>query len=188
MLDKSHLTNSKPEEKTVLFLRRHWISIMKLVFITLVAVIAPLALRLMLGYTAPKLIAAPSADAISAVFFSMYYLAVLTFFFQEFIDYYLDTWIVTTERIIDIEQRGLFNRVSSEMHLPSVQDSSAEITGFLQTFLDYGNVHIQSAGEEQRFVFRNVPHPERVRVTILKLAEQDRLREEHQAPAGMSNK
>lgn len=182
MLDKTHLPNSRPDEKTVLFLRRHWVGVIRLAGITLIAGIAPLALRFMLGYTAPELITATGSDAITTVFFSVYYLAVLTFFFQEFIDYYLDTWIVTTERIVSIEQHGLFNRVSSEMHLPLIQDSSAEIRGFLKTFLDYGDVFIQSAGEAQRFIFKNVPHPERVRITILRLAEKDRISESHSAP------
>lgn len=183
MLDKKHLPNSLPEETTVLFLRRHWITLFSLTSITLIAVIAPLALRFMLGYIAPDLVTAPASDAVSAVLFSMYYLAVLTFFFQEFIDYYLDTWIVTTERIINIEQQGLFNRVASEMHLPLIQDSSAEIKGMIQTFLDYGDVHIQSAGESQRFNFKNVPHPEQVRMTILQLAEKDRMNPKHSPPA-----
>ncbi|HJN85102.1 MAG TPA: PH domain-containing protein [Patescibacteria group bacterium] len=183
MLHTAHLPNSRPGEKTVLFLRRHWVGVVKLVAITLTAAIAPVLVQFMLGYVAPAALAAPAADAISAVFLSIYYLAIITFFFQEFIDYYLDTWIVTTERIINIEQHGLFQRVASEMHLPLVQDSSAEIKGALHTFLDYGDVHIQSAGEAKRFHFKNVAHPERVRVTILRLAENDRLREEHKPPS-----
>ena len=76
------------------------------------------------------------------VFLSIYYLATVSFFFQEFIDYYLDTWIVTTERVIDINQRGLFNRTAAEMHIALVQDATTEVRGMLGTFLDYGHVFV----------------------------------------------
>ena len=55
----------------------------------------------------------------------------MAFAFIEFTDYYLDTWIVTTERIISIEQKGLFERTASELDLISVQDATAEVHGFL---------------------------------------------------------
>jgi hypothetical protein len=182
MIDSKHLPNGAPGEKTVLFLRRHWIGVVKLSIVAVIAGLAPLVIRIIIGYIAPGILEAPVTDAVTAVFLSMYYLTVLTFFFQEFIDYYLDTWIVTRERIINIEQHGLFKRVSSEMHMTLVQDSSAVVKGFLHTFLDYGDVHIQTAGEAKRFHFKNVPHPERIRNTILKLAERDRIREEHNPP------
>ncbi len=166
-----------------MFLRRHWIELVKLFLATFLAALAPPILRVMFEYVAPSILNTPITDAVTAVFLSIYYLTVLTFFFQEFIDYYLDTWIVTTERIINIEQKGLFKRVASETHVGLIQDSSAEIKGMIRTFLDYGDVHVQTAGEAKRFHFKSVPHPERIRNTILKLAERDRIREDHQAPS-----
>jgi hypothetical protein len=47
-----------------------------------------------------------------------------------------------------------------------------------RTFLDFGNVFIQTAGEKTRFVFKNVPHPERVKETIIELINNYRLRRE----------
>ena len=154
---------------------------LKLVCITIVAAIAPALVAWLLGQALPNLLTSPAGGAAATVFLSIYYLAVVTFFFQEFIDYYLDTWIVTNERIINIEQHGLFNRVASEMHISLVQDVSAEIRGALHTFLNYGDVHIQTAGSAKRFHFKAVGDPEQIRRTILHLAEKDRLHE-HRAP------
>ncbi len=178
MLHLDHLPNSKPGEKTILFLRRHWIGVLKLSFFTALAALAPIVIAWLLGQTMPDLLGSAAGDAAASVFLSIYYLAIVTFFFQEFIDYYLDVWIVTTERVINIEQHGLFNRTASEMHIVLVQDVTAEVKGPLHTFLDYGHVHIQSAGTTKRFHFKHVAHPEQVRNTILRLAEEDRLREE----------
>ncbi|PIR47472.1 hypothetical protein COV06_03375 [Candidatus Uhrbacteria bacterium CG10_big_fil_rev_8_21_14_0_10_50_16] len=178
MLHLHHLPNSKPGEKPVLFLRRHWLAVARLFFFVALASVAPLLITWLLGQTMPSLLHSSEGGAIGSVFLSIYYLSVITFLFQEFIDYYLDVWIVTTERIINIEQHGLFNRVASEMHIALVQDVTAEVQGATATFLDYGQVYIQTAGEDKRFLFKNVPHPEQIRNTILRLAEEDRFREE----------
>lgn len=162
----------------MLFLRRHWLAVLRLFFFALLASVAPLLITWLLGQTMPSLLYSTEGSAIGSVFLSIFYLSIVTFFFQEFIDYYLDVWIVTTERIINIEQHGLFNRVASEMHIALVQDVTAEVQGAVATFLDYGQVHIQSAGETKRFHFKNVSHPEQIRNTILRLAEEDRGRED----------
>lgn len=98
------------------------------------------------------------------------------FFFFSFIDYYLDTWVITNERIINIEQNGFFSRTISEQRLFRIQDVTSEVKGVAATIFKYGNVMIQTAGENQRFNFEEVPDPNGVRDTLIKLAEQDRVR------------
>lgn len=93
-----------------------------------------------------------------------------------FIDYYLDLWVVTNTRIINIEQLGLFARVISETDLYKVQDVTSEIEGFFPTVLDFGYVHIQSAGEIGRFNFEQIPEPHQVRKKIIQLVQVDRKR------------
>lgn len=161
----------------MLFLRRHWIYVLQLFFFTGLAAAAPPMITWLLGHTSPTLFGSATGSAITLLFISMYYLAVTTFFFQEFIDYYLDVWIVTNERVINIEQLGLFNRVASEMHIALVQDITTEIQGPLRTFLNFGDVHVQSAGQIKRFHFKAVHRPEQIRAVILRLAEEDRARE-----------
>lgn len=101
-----------------------------------------------------------------------YYLFIWIFFVFSFIDYYLDVWIITTERIIDIEQRGFFSRVVSEHNLSKIQDVTSEIHGFFPTILQYGTCFVQTAGAVQRFDFNDVPHPEKIRNLIIGLVEK----------------
>lgn len=176
MFHLQHLPNQRPGEKTILFLRRHWIVVFRLVAVTAIAAAAPLALLWLFGELAPTFLSQPTPSAITTVFVSMYYLSVVTFFFQEFIDYYLDTWVVTTERIINVEQHGLFNRIASEMHLAMVQDVTTTVRGALHTFLDFGDMQLHSAGPVQQFHFKEIAHPERMRQTILRLVEDDKSR------------
>ena len=57
-------------------------------------------------------------------------------------DYYLDVWILTNQRIFDIEQRGLFNRHISVFEINKIQDVNVKIEGIIATFIKYGDVNI----------------------------------------------
>jgi uncharacterized membrane protein YdbT with pleckstrin-like domain len=116
---------------------------------------------------------------------SIYYLTVWIVAFTAFIDYYLDFWVVTNDRIINVEQR-LFSRTISELDLFKIQDVTGQSKGFLETMFDYGNVYVQTAGATERFNFEEVPGPREVASRIIALAEEDRkyhIKESHQ-PTG----
>lgn len=70
--------------------------------------------------------------------------------------------IFTTSHLIEIEQNGLFGRTISELSYSRVQDATSDRNGVFATLLNYGNVIIQSAGEEQNFIFRYAPSPEQL--------------------------
>lgn len=67
--------------------------------------------------------------------------------------------IITTNHIVDIDQIGFFNKTVSTLHLDEIQDVSAKISGPVQTFMKYGTIIIQTAGERENFVFDYVPNP-----------------------------
>lgn len=89
-----------------------------------------------------------------------------------FIDYYLDVYIVTDRRIVDIKQNGFFKRSISELNLRQVQDVNASVNGIFSTLLHYGNVYIQTAGEQENFIFESIPHPYETSKKIIDLHEQ----------------
>lgn len=101
---------------------------------------------------------------------SIYILTLMLFLFIIWADYYLDIWIITSKRIIDIEQRGLFDRSISEFSLANVQDVTIEISGVVQTLLKFGNLHVQTASENN-FVIKDAPHLYEAKDFILKYAE-----------------
>jgi len=108
------------------------------------------------------------------VVISAYCLSIWLFFYFSIIDYYLDVWIITNERIIDIRQGGFFSRTISEQLLYRVQDATSEVNGFFPTILKYGNVYAQTAGTAERFFFKEIPNPEYVRDLIIKLVEKNK--------------
>ena len=81
-------------------------------------------------------------------------------------DYYLDVWLVTNQRVIDVEQLGLFHRRIASFRLDMIQDIKILVPGFLATFLKYGNLHIQTAGDFREFSIKNVADPYRLKEII----------------------
>ena len=97
-----------------------------------------------------------------------WWLLLWTMFAVAWTNYYLDLWVVTDRRIIDIQQHGLWSRKISECRLDRVQDISTEVRGFLPTLLGFGDVRIQTAAEAERFIMKDVPHPYEIKDAIFR--------------------
>jgi hypothetical protein len=110
--------------------------------------------------------------ALFTLLISGFYLFVILFAFANFVDYYLDVWIVTNMRIINIEQKGLFSRETSEKELDKMQDITTDVEGFWATVLNYGDIHIQTAATETRFVFKQIPFADEVARRISNLVSE----------------
>jgi uncharacterized membrane protein YdbT with pleckstrin-like domain len=174
-LDKQ-IPNQQKDEKLILFLRRHWITLIGRWGLFLTLAIIPVGFYFFIIYNYPGLLSITVWQAFLLLLASIYYLFTVLYFLNTFIDFYLDVWIVTNQRIINIEQRGLFNREIAEHTLDRIQDISGVQKGLFQTFFSYGDVHVQTAGEIQRFIFRQVDNPfEVVRVlnNLIQIHEQD---------------
>lgn len=176
MMRLDHLPNQRPDEHVILFLRRQWFALLAIVVAFVLLVGVPLAAGWYFLDIVEGWLAHPVIGPLLVILGSIYFLSIWLFAFLEFTDYYLDTWIITNERIINIEQQGLFNRTASELDLAAVQDTTAEIRGILQTIFTYGQVYVQTAGEKGRFHFKNIDNPERVKELITRLVEEDKRR------------
>ena len=86
-------------------------------------------------------------------------------------DYYLDTWIVTDKRIIDIEQRGFFRRHISSFRMERIQDVTIEVNGIIATLLNFGDIHVQTAGESREFIIKGIPKPKQLKEAILRQSD-----------------
>lgn len=127
---------------------------------------------LLLGVT--PLFVAPVLPAVIplAFLYSLWLIAVWIMIFAVWTDFYLDVWVITNKRIIDIEQKGFFHREIASCNLDDIQDITTTVAGFIPTLLNYGDLRIQTAGEAREFMLRSAAHPERVkqRVSELKTA------------------
>lgn len=174
-----HFPTQRPGEHVVLLLRRHWTVLAGDVVQLIVSLLVPpVILTLIYFYTDFTLQPSSLLYVFVVEGLSLYTLFSFLAYFHDFVDYHLDIWVVTDQRIVSIEQQGLFNRTVSELNLMKMQDVTAEVKGKIQTFLDFGEVYIQTAGEAARFVFSQVPHPSQVAKVILQVHDRLIAREE----------
>jgi len=100
-------------------------------------------------------------------------------FLVGFTVYRRNVLIFTNVHLVQVTQNSLFSHQVSQINFDRVQDVSGTRTGFLQTVFNYGNVEIQSAGEQEKFIFTNAPDPQRIADDALEIHEQC-LRNAHQ--------
>jgi Bacterial PH domain len=93
--------------------------------------------------------------------------------FLIFVFYYLNIQIITSIRVVDVTQEGLFDHVVSELHIDKIEDATSQVTGILGTIFNYGSVFVQTAGTMERFEFHNVPNPAAIEKMILDLYEKN---------------
>ena len=99
--------------------------------------------------------------------YGVWLLAVWTAAWGAFTRYYLNVWVLTNLRIVEVTQRSFFNRQVSSTLLHRVQDVTTEVTGILFSILGVGNIHVQSAGTVDEFHMEGVANPERLRDMIM---------------------
>jgi membrane protein YdbS with pleckstrin-like domain len=174
MLSTYRLPNSIPDEKIVKIVRKDIFILFKKFLFSLLIMVLPLLFFAMVLMIYPDMIGGEVSNAAMILAVSGYYLFAWLFAFFLFIDYYLDVWIITSERIIDIQQNGFFSRTIAEQRLSRVQDVTSEVKGAMATILRFGDVYVQTAGETQRFNFYSVPRPDLIRDLIIKLSERKR--------------
>lgn len=168
----------EPDEKIVMVLHRHWFIFVRSISILLVVGAAPMVVFALWSQITHWQLAAGSLGATLLVIGGgLFYLFLWILMYSYWLDYYLDVFIITDKRIVDIEQSGLFGRTVSEERLYRIQDVTSDTQGIIATTLRYGNVYVQTAGKTQRFIFEHVPHPEVVARKILELTDKidDRL-------------
>lgn len=158
-------------EKIISVVHRHWFDILQHFFIFFVLIVA------LIGgiITFPLFFSEPETEINGTMLLfvgSFFALLIWVYVFLIWIDYYFDVWVITSERIINIEQRGLFVRHVSELKLQNIQDVTTEVEGLIPTVLNYGDVHIQTAAEQERFLFRNVPDPYHIKGEIMRLQKK----------------
>lgn len=160
----------RENEKTLLVLHKHWFELTGPVITFLILlIIPPIVLSFLPLFTGS--LDETTVTAVTNFLLALYIMILILFLFLFWTDYFLDMWIITNERIIDIEQQGLFNRDIAEIPLRHVQDVTIEIHGIVETFLKFGTIKIQTAGERE-FYIRNVPNLYEAKEIILEYSRR----------------
>ncbi|OHA91014.1 MAG: hypothetical protein A2758_01325 [Candidatus Zambryskibacteria bacterium RIFCSPHIGHO2_01_FULL_49_18] len=151
-------------EEVVLLLRRHpFVALLPVGMLGLFALVPIFIILIFYSYIA--------AGYLNLFLFlaSVYYIAIWLITFYYLMMYTLNTVIVTDRRVIERNQLGFFSREVSELHVYRIQDITVSTKGIIPTMLHYGDVIVQTAGTEQRFIFQDLPKPENVKGAIMKV-------------------
>lgn len=161
------------KEKIILLLRQHWITQLKWIITAGLMVFLPLVLKYV-----------PLLDFLSdrgqTMALIIWYLLIIAFVYEQFISWYFHVFIVTDERIIDINFTNLIHKEISEAKIDNIEDVTYKQGGVARAFFNFGDVACQTAAEQRQFVMENVPRPDRV----VKILNELKLEEEHEKIIG----
>lgn len=139
--------------------RKHWFGLFSHIFFSLVLFFVPAFIYAGLN-SLPIVISAPGNIYVLMFFlYSVWILIIWIIIIVVWTDYYLDVWIITNKRLIDVEQKGLFRREIASVDLHKIQDVTSNIDGIIPTMMKFGDLHVQTAGSEKEFVIRNIENP-----------------------------
>jgi hypothetical protein len=164
---KVHFETQEDKEKIILLLRQHWATQLNGAFIALAMLFLPIVLSFI-----------PLIDFLPENFRFMviliWYLLVIAFVYEQFISWFFHVFIITDERIIDIDFYNLLYKQVSEAKIDNIEDVTYTQGGVVKAMFDYGNVSMQTAAETKQFEIENVPQPNRVVQILneLKLEEE----------------
>jgi len=143
------------DEEILLLLRRHPITNVPWIVITILMILAPLGLRIF-----------PILDFLPPNYFAVavisWYLIVFAFALENFLIWFFNVSIVTNKRIVDIDFHNLLYKEVSDAEIENIEDVTYKMGGAVRTIFDYGDVLVQTASEVPNFDFLAVPKPDEV--------------------------
>lgn len=141
------------DEEILLMLRQHPIVNVGWMFLTIVLILLPFGIF----FVFPQFFILPLT--FQRVLLMAWYLVTFGFALERFIMWYYNIYIITSERVIDVDFYSLlFKRVSETQH-DNIEDITGASGGVVQSIFDYGDVIIQTAAEVPEIEFEKVPHP-----------------------------
>ncbi len=153
-----HFQNQEPDEKILLFLRKHIVTNIPWILTTIFLALLPF---IFLSSSLRSLVNGVFNLPPEFVFVltAFYYLIVFAYAFIGFITWFYNVSLVTQKRIVDIDFSDLVYHNVAATKMSLVQDVDYTQVGVIRTFFNYGDVYAQTAGEKPNFDFLAVPQP-----------------------------
>ncbi len=162
------------DEEIILVLRRHWFTNLSWIIIAILMAIFPV----LISYFPLFLNLIPTNLNLTLLIF--WYLLTFAIAFEQFLSWYFNVFIITEERVIDIDFYNLIDKKISEAKISMIQDVTSVVGGVSQTLFNYGSVLIQTAAEIPVIKIEKIPNPN----LVLKVLQQMRGEEEQEALEG----
>lgn len=147
------------DENIELALRRHLVTNIPWIFISLLAFALP-ALIVFLDQSFSINLVSTISPIISFGLVIVWYLLITAYVIENFLFWYFNIYIITDKHLVDINFYTLLQHDVTEVRLEDVQSISWGFSGIISSLFYYGNVYILTAAETQQIDFLSVPKPD----------------------------
>lgn len=161
----------EPDEHVLAIVKKHWAGLAGIILTTFAALIALIVLAVILGSQSSDQIDQSTYTLIMAVGVLVIGILLLILLLISYI-YRQSKLTITDRSLLQVVQNGLFNRKVSRLSMSNVEDVNVQENGFLPTILNFGTLTVETAGEEDNFIFPMCPYPNRYAQIILEARQQ----------------
>ncbi|MBU3935248.1 hypothetical protein KJ909_01090 [Patescibacteria group bacterium] len=161
------------DEEIILVLRRHWFTNLSWIIIALFMFLTPLVLSFFPFFNL-------FPQTFHLIMFLFLYLISFAIAFENFLSWYFNVFIITEERVIDIDFYNLIDKKMSEAKISMIQDITVKTNGVAQTLFNFGTILVQTAAEVPVITVEKVPSPN----IVLQVLQQMRSEEEQEVLEG----
>jgi uncharacterized membrane protein YdbT with pleckstrin-like domain len=122
-------------------------------------------------------------DQNTTLFVSIAWYSGLAFYaMQSFLLWFYNVYIVTNERVVDVDFTGLLSKSVNVAPLAKIEDVNYFQKGMLSSMFDFGNVVVETASDQKApdlssesgaFTFESISNPDKVASVISELMEKE---------------
>lgn len=156
------------DEQIVLVLRQHFVTQVKWVITSIAMMLLPLVFSF-----APIFDFLPGNYQFASLL--LWYLLVMGFTIESYLKWFYRVYIVTDERIIDVDFISMVYKNVSTTKIDNIEDITSYGVGFMSSIFDFGTVMIQTAGAVPELVFERVPQPSKVTALLNEMILEEEL-------------
>lgn len=158
-----------PEETLVADIRRHPFGLFLIYFQVFLALMLGIFLATAFIPTLSDLLGTSrsTAGAVVVAFIMFSLIFALIFVVLATRIYKGNQLIVSDKNVTQVLQIGLFDRKISELGMANIEDVTAQQSGIFPTLFNYGTLRIETAGEQNNFIFVYTPNPNAYAKAIL---------------------
>jgi len=155
----------RSDDQVIIFARKHWI---KYAFLFLIGLLLAMAVPLIFIVFFYLRWYSMSVEALT-IGISCYLMIILGLVLHTFVDYYLDMFIVTQDRIILVRQNGFFNQQHDEMNIDNIDEIGVDVKGLVRSVFDYGDIVLHSGSDEAVLTIHDIGNPNTISKKIMEL-------------------
>ncbi len=159
--DEFHFKGQQPGERVELSLRQHPFVLVEHALKAAALILVVILLYRLFGGTSMVKILTPLL-LLGAVFIA----------FRSWYGWWNTMLLLTNERVIFVEQRGLTSRKMSEALLDNIQFVTNEVQGLMHTMFNFGDIKIQTAGAAETLLLRELIDPYEIQQKITQLQRE----------------